>query len=446
MIKRLLGVGLTSVVTAVLALIAVSIVARRLGPTGTGEYQSVIRWTSIWMVLGMLGFAQASSYFASRVKDEHIRTLVGNAIRTTLAQSAFVVVAGYFIAPYVWRSSATVLSARIFLIYVPLNLVTTCLALIALGRLDTRVFNTFRLIQGAGFAGIVATLILIKPSSAAPLAATVVAACFALAYLLLVFRERSQLGIGWGAPLWKSTAKYALLASPGLVGRELSLFVDQLLISLLLPTHFLGLYAAGVSAASVIGIASAAVFYLAQPEVQNSAPGTAAETSAIMSRLTVAVLLPMAIILTILMPLAVPIVYGPAFAAAVGPAQILCFAAATDGVVAAVAGGALGTGRPLLGTVAQVGAVAVEVTLVLVLLPRIGLAGAAVASLIAYGTSGAFLVMTLSRALRIPPRRFVIPTSRDLRLIIGLPARVQLARRRHQFRNNDTSEATDPNE
>jgi O-antigen/teichoic acid export membrane protein len=418
MVRRLVGVGFTSVVTAVLAMVAASILAHRLGPTGMGEYQSVIRWTSIWMILGMFGFAHASSYFAARSSDERVRELVGNSVITTIPQSAFLLVFGYLIAPYLFRTPGALFGSRIFLLYIPINLLLTNFAHIVIGRLDTRAFNLFRLLQAGVFVAVAVPVVLVVPTSATPLGSTVIAAGVALVFLILLLQNRKQLRLKGDAKLWKLTAAYGMKAYPGVISRELNLYVDQLLISLLLLTRFLGLYAAAASAASVLSVASSAFFYLAQPETQNAAPGTAAESSARMSRMTVAFLAPLAIVLSLIMPIALPIVYGGAFAPAVAAAQILCFAGALDGVIAVLAGSALGSGRPILSTIAQTGAMTVKIVLVVTLLPRFGISGAAGASLVAYLGCTGFLVMAMSRRTGISPLRYLIPDRGDLRLIL----------------------------
>jgi O-antigen/teichoic acid export membrane protein len=417
MLRRLVGVAMTSVAAAALAMVAASFLAHRLGPVGMGEYQGVVRWASIWMIVGMLAFPQASSYYSARAEPRLVRLLVGNSLRSSFAQSFCLIVGGYLIAPYLFRSPNGLLGARIYLLCIPTNLVITYLAHIAIGRLDTHTFNVLRLIQAATFVVVVFPLALVLPTSVAPLTAAIAAAGAAVVYTLVTFRKRSELGMDGNWALWRRTAAYGLVAYPGIVGRELSLFVDQLLIWILLPSQSLGFYAAAASGASVTSVASAAFFYLAQPETQNVLPGAVGEAGARMSRLTVILLLPLAIVLSLIMPWAIPIVYGPLFLPAIAAAQLLCFAGAIDGLVVSLAGAALGTGRPVINTGVQIASVATEVVLVLALVPHFGITGAAVATLVAYSTCAVALAIAISRPLGISPSRFVIPELEDLRLM-----------------------------
>ena len=426
MLRRLVGVGAISVITAIMALAAASVLAHRLGPTGMGEYQSVNRWASVWMIVGMLGFAHASSYFAAHSSDTEVKALIGNSVRIAIAQSTFLVVGGYLIAPYLFRTQSGLFGARLFLLYIPINLLITNFAHIVIGRLDTRTFNVFRLLQAATFVAVVVPVVLVVPTSATPLGSTVIAGAIALAFLTLVLHRRRQFGLKGDAKLLRLTAAYGMKAFPGVISRELNLYIDQLLISLLLPTRFLGLYAASVSAASVLSVASSAVFFLAQPEAQNAAPSTAAESSAKMSRITVAFLAPLAIGLSLIIPIALPLVYGGAFVPAVAAAQILCFAGAVDGVNAALSGTALGSGRPILSTIAQTSGMAVEIVLVVTLLPRFGIFGAAIASLTAYLACAGFLVISLSRRTGVSPLRYIIPGRDDYQLILAMIRRRSL--------------------
>jgi len=328
-------------------------------------------------------------------------------------------VGGYLIAPHLFLSPNGLLGARIYLLCIPANLVITYLAHVAIGRLDTHTFYVLRLIQASTFVVMVFPLALILPTSVAPLTSAVVAAGVALVYTLVTFRRRNELGARGNWALWRKTASYGLIAYPGVVGRELSLFVDQLLISILLPTQSLGLYAAAASGASITGVASAAFFYLAQPETQNVLPSATGATGARMSRLTLVLLLPLAIVLSVIMPWAIPVVYGRSFQPAINAAQILCFAGALDGLVVTLGGAALGAGRPAINTGVQIASVATEIIFVLALVPHFGITGAAIATIVAYTTGAAALIIAISRPLGIGPLRFVIPDLEDLRFLYG---------------------------
>jgi O-antigen/teichoic acid export membrane protein len=108
-----------------------------------------------------------------------------------------------------------------------------------------------------------------------------------------------------------------------------------------------------------------------------------------------------------------PLVYGEAFRAAVVPAQILIVGLSVQGVAGVLTAYFYGTGRPGLNSVAMGGGLLLTLALDLLLIPRFGATGAAVASTCAYLTSAvallvAFWMVTRKSASRAPLSRAVL--------------------------------------
>jgi O-antigen/teichoic acid export membrane protein len=110
-------------------------------------------------------------------------------------------------------------------------------------------------------------------------------------------------------------------------------------------------------------------------------------------------LLPRAFVLTVLaaVPLAaavplLPLVYGPAFTAAMVPAWLLLAGLVGEGVAGVVSGYLYGVGRPGANSLGVGVAVVVTVALDIALIPHYQAVGAAFASAAAYLTSSAALL------------------------------------------------------
>jgi O-antigen/teichoic acid export membrane protein len=84
-------------------------------------------------------------------------------------------------------------------------------------------------------------------------------------------------------------------------------------------------------------------------------------------------------------------VYGAAFASAVTPARIILAGLALEGVAAVITAYLYGAGRPGLNSCAMAAGLVVTVALDLLLIPRHGAVGAAIASAAAYATVAATL-------------------------------------------------------
>ena len=136
------------------------------------------------------------------------------------------------------------------------------------------------------------------------------------------------------------------------------------------------------------------------------------------ARLVFAFSLLAALIFAAALPVLVPLAYGGAYQAVVALAQIL-----TVGVLLSVTTGTLtqafmATGRPEIATFLQCVRLCVTVPLMLILIPKFGLTGAA------YAADGASAVQFLMVLIAYPvilhrsvPR--LVPTARDLRDVFG---------------------------
>ena len=124
--------------------------------------------------------------------------------------------------------------------------------------------------------------------------------------------------------------------------------------------------------------------------------------------------------------------FGPSFHPAVAPMLVLLPGIWFLGVGTVIQGDLGGRGRPGLSSALAGVAAVVTVALDFALIPRFGVMGAAVASVIAYFVYGFASLLALSRVSRVSLRDMVVPRRTDfaayLRLVRSLPARVRRGR------------------
>nr|MDQ6925802.1 polysaccharide biosynthesis C-terminal domain-containing protein [Candidatus Eremiobacteraeota bacterium] len=110
------------------------------------------------------------------------------------------------------------------------------------------------------------------------------------------------------------------------------------------------------------------------------------------------------VVLAAVLPFAIPFVYGRAFAGAVSPALVLLAAGLCLGAKQVLAGGAQALGDPWLASRSEIIGAVVTICLLPVLLPRLGIMGAALATLAAYATQLVVVLAGLSRthAIGVP--------------------------------------------
>ena len=86
-----------------------------------------------------------------------------------------------------------------------------------------------------------------------------------------------------------------------------------------------------------------------------------------------------------IVPLAIPILYGDEFRAAIAPALVLLLATLVMGAKDVLGFGAQGLGRPWLASRAEIAGTVISGGMLAILLPTLGINGAAVAMLVSAG-------------------------------------------------------------
>ncbi len=174
----------------------------------------------------------------------------------------------------------------------------------------------------------------------------------------------------------------------GSLANLLNYRIDALLLAYFLPTEQVGFYAAAVTLAEVTlylpkGIGQAAFPWVSsatrQPE--DRVPRREIRKMALSLGATSAVL---AAVLILVAPVAIPVIFGSSFEPAVAPARVLVVAAAFNGLGILAMSLLYGLGRADLNTAAGVLAAIANVVANLLLIPRLGIVGAAWASCVSY--------------------------------------------------------------
>src|SRR5947209_6094212 len=189
--------------------------------------------------------------------------------------------------------------------------------------------------------------------------------------------------------------RYGLRSWSGTLGFMMLLRIDQVLIAPLGGARQLGFYAVAAGAAELPGTALTAVRdVMFATSAERSDPLLAARAA----RAVVLILTPLCLGAVVVMPIAVPILFGGSFGDAVRPTQLLLLASVPAGIDVVLGAGLLAAGRPGVRSVVQMAAAAILVVGLVVLVPSGGASGGAVAALIAR-SAGA--VMTVAATVRL---------------------------------------------
>lgn len=212
---------------------------------------------------------------------------------------------------------------------------------------------------------------------------------------------------------------------PASIALWLNLKIDLFLVGLLTTTHEAGLYSLSANLADIVFVAVSTIG-LAALEAQTRAEAKAAiayTVDFISQNLGVAILLGLAA--TLLSYPFIVLVYGAEWQASVLPFALLMPAVVALAVEGPARDLLIRIAPPLVISAASAAGLVLNVALNFILIPKIGIAGASIASVISYWLAGILMLYLLShygdvpmrRALRLPRSGDALPTL--LRRVVG---------------------------
>lgn len=365
------------------------LIARATGPAIRGEYTAVTSWLGFALMLAELGLPIALCFYVAK-DPARAPAYVASARILMLASGVLVMVAGLLLAPVLGHHQpGLTLAYRIAFVC----LLVSCLADSSTSALMGRalpLWNQARVSQP--LVAVVAVIVLWRLR------------LLNLDSALLVLLGSLLFQAGWSywgcrrvdlvpgrvaRELTRPLTSYGVTQILAVAPQAVNAYLDQLVLSVTVPSADLGRYAIAVSITLLPAPLVSAIGYVLLPTLAagqtDPAQARALQRKAVLVSLGLAsaILVPVALAASRL----VPLVFGPAYQQAVPLVWIL----APGGIFLAcgqmVANLLRGLNRQLV--VARAEGIAVVFTLVLLaaLIPVIGVAGAAVASTVPYGIS-----------------------------------------------------------
>lgn len=390
--------------------------ARLLLPQGKGELTAIMLWPSLLAAMGSFGMVDAMTYFSAKNTNNLPKTFTSGLV-IILTLSAGLVGTGYLILPVVLSgNSATVINtAKMYLAYIPINLVALSLIALILGRMKLLEYNLLRTFVHASFVAGMLILysfdqVTVRGFAGASLGANLSTLIIAIG---LAF---SHGWLKWQPDIltMKKLLAYGLKVHMGSVASFLNLRLDQMVMSIFLQPITLGLYvvAVTVSAVALLGVNTVAL--LAFPYVA-SLGSSKDKWEAIGRFMRFGILLSLvaATALLWLTPWILRFFFGVAYLPATLPARILLFASIPLTCNVLFAAGFKALGYPLVASKAELVSLVVTGASLCILLPRYQAVGAAWASLLAYLTSCIFMLYSPQRQLGITLTNLFRPTASD---------------------------------
>jgi O-antigen/teichoic acid export membrane protein len=223
----------------------------------------------------------------------------------------------------------------------------------------------------------------------------------ALGAALLVWYVARRLA-GFGRPDWSLAKRTLSFGFRSHVGRIMLLGnyrLDQWILGAVSGSRELGLYSVAVAWAEALWYLPTALSAVQRPDVVRATREAAARQAAAVFRVSVVITAALAAAVAVAAPVLCVTLFGPAFRGSIDDLRILVLGAL--GVVALKQLGSALTAqrRPTLASAGISVSFVVTLVLDILLIPRYGGAGAAVASSVAYAAGGVALALLFARAV-----------------------------------------------
>jgi len=379
----------SGVLTLLLGLGTSVILARVLGPEGRGIYALAVLLPSLIVTFGNLGIGPATVYYVARGEFRR-EEILGNNVLLSAGIGSIGVLAGLVVVLFFREAifpGVALGYLLLALLLVPAQVFSSYVRYVLLGAQRIKEFNYVQIAHSILFLGFIALALL---GLRAGVTGAIVAALLSwLLVDLLVFRF--ALRVSGGIDLKpnrayiKQATTYGVQAHLANILGFLNYRVDMFLVNGFLGPAAVGLYAVGVGLVEKLWMISHAASTVLFPRVAaENEEQRRKEFTPLVARTVLWITALGALVLALVARWIVLLLYSEAFLPAVGALQALLV-----GIVALSAGRVLsndiaGRGFPGLNIYSGLAAVATNIALNLLWIPRYGIVGAAWASTASY--------------------------------------------------------------
>jgi O-antigen/teichoic acid export membrane protein len=402
-----------------LALVTGVLTARLLGPAGRGEFAAIQLWGMLLISLGSLGVPEALAYFTGR-RPEAAGQLITSAWAVMLPLSVFWILLGYWLLPILLQkySEQVIQAAQLFLLVLPMAYISSA-NMAHQGLRQFFSWGVFRLHKPFVYAVLLILLGLLGLATPYTLTLALIASSAVGPILVIYLIRRSAIRLSPPNLIqMRDMLSYGLRSVMGSVPEQLNVRLDQFVMVLFLSSTDLGLYVVAASwslmFAPIVRTINIVTFsYVSSSRTKSDQLDLFASSL----RISTWIILLANLGLLLATPVLLPLLYGPEFQAALGAAMILLIASGFYSFKLILSGGLRGLGYPEATAYAEILSLAATAVLLFVLLPPLGILGAAIASMLAYLLAVVVLLLFTLRNTSLTLRSMLALNSDDVALL-----------------------------
>ena len=385
-IKDTLTTFSTQIIGVILGLAAAIIIARVLGPSGKGAYTLIILVPTLLATFGTLGIGVANLYFVGKRKYK-IADITSNSV--VLASGLGILFAASFLAYFYYfhpsfLKGADPICVLIATLVLPFSLLTAYFSHILLGEQKINKRNLTILVQSISFLALLLFFLFIEQSVLSTIMAWVFATIVTTITSILIVRKLTPIRLSFHFPLFKDSVKFGVQGYLGLVISFLVYRVDMFMVNFFMSITFVGYYSVAVGLAETLWFFPGAVGMVILSRTPRSSSEDANESTPRICRNTIFLTLLAAVLLFVFGKTIINLFFGASFLPALKPMWILLPGIVAVSINKVLCNELIGRGKPIIGTIAAVVSLIINIPLNLLLIPVWGISGAAFASTVSY--------------------------------------------------------------
>jgi O-antigen/teichoic acid export membrane protein len=376
------------------------ITARWLGPAGRGQFQLLTLLPVVLSNFVKLGIPQATVYYMRR-RGASASDVASNSIWIAVVMGAAAVGVcwwgrDWLLANFLKHTSPELLLPCLVLI--PFVLVQFYLLGVAQAQERFREYNLRQIAPNVlSLIGLVITLVLLGMGLAGAVLVQVVIQVVMTVWMVVRVHRQAPLRLGWNPELARGMLRFGSKSYVQTLAATLHLRIDQYICAYFLTPADVGHYAIAVNLAMLllkIPEASGTVMF---PRLAASDEQTAHVATTRICRHTLFLLSLGVVAFGLAGPLLIPWVFGHEYRGAIAPLLILLPGTLSHALYQLLSRNFTSRGRQEVNIVAAGVALVLNVGLNVALIPRYGIAGAALANGLSYGVAALTLLVAFVR-------------------------------------------------
>ncbi|MEE2708972.1 MAG: oligosaccharide flippase family protein [Gemmatimonadota bacterium] len=385
----------TRVLTALAGFSISVILSRRLGPQGRGGYALLTTFPMLVTDLFSFGMGAANTYLVGRYKDR-LQAIACNAFVVSMIMgipTALIISSAVYWEMFDAVSELDTTGFYFVVFLIPLLLLFSYLAGVLLGLQELIKRNLLIIIQTGGVAAVLTLAFFLAEVSLGMAVVTWgISWCVVTALAMYWIYRRISFRVTLEKPLLKEGLRFGIKNYFGQLALSFTYRLDIFIIGYLLETSAVGYYVVAVSFAEIGWYISHATGFVLFPTIASSEDVKNDRMTILVAKGSVLATLAFAICWFILGDWLIIFFYGGEFSPAILPLHLLLPGIVIGSIPRVLNSHLMGKGYPGIGAYSAFFALITMTALDFLLVPVWGIAGAAVASSIAYTVYAAVIL------------------------------------------------------